>query len=197
MIFFYGFLAGVFANQVFGMLTRLLPPTWVRYQVKVGKFYKSEELDLWTWILAIRIEPPRWKRALVEPYIDYLEGTLTLNRDTEKAVDGKCVKGDVTDPLLRADGAMTVFMLVFSGVGSTGCLGDNTMLRLQGGKHTVSIGVLRSVDQNITAEMEFPIIVEGGKPVLDASLIGKYPGLIKWKDMPSKHIALATVGRPG
>ncbi|MCH7625194.1 MAG: hypothetical protein IIC83_04655 [Chloroflexi bacterium] len=62
-----GFLAGFLANTVFGMITRLLPPSWVRYHVSVVDVQMASDLTGHTYTVSVVIQTPKLLRALMEP----------------------------------------------------------------------------------------------------------------------------------
>ena len=165
MVFWLGFLAGLFANWMFGMITRLLPATYVRFRVQIEKdIDKEEELGFQNrWVL-VRIEPPQLKRALMEPLREYLRVQLKL--DKEEWVYGKWVEGDINTYQLRTDGAMTALALVFSCSNQGVYLCDNLSNPIEEGKHVLYVRVIRTLDKNIAAEKEIHFAVNSSRLIL-------------------------------
>ena len=94
MEFAIGFLAGVVANTVFGMVTRLLPPTWVRYHVGVTDVQMMSELVGHVYTASVVIQTPKFRRALMEPLREYLEVYCSL--DGRGRQQAKWSEGDVS-----------------------------------------------------------------------------------------------------
>ena len=53
--FIIGFIAGFFANWIFGIITRLLPATWVRYSVHLGEVEEKRDLVGSTQVVPVTI----------------------------------------------------------------------------------------------------------------------------------------------
>jgi hypothetical protein len=70
--FVIGFLAGFFANWIFGMLSRVTPSTWVRFEVRFQQPKKEVDLAGESWLVPVTIYPPRWRRILKAPLQEYL-----------------------------------------------------------------------------------------------------------------------------
>ena len=145
--FLLGLIAGFFANWLFGMAARLLPPTWIRYRVQIeGCGELDEGLGFKSYVGHILIEPPRWKRILREPLNEYIIPLIRLDsgeiQHRTRWVDG--VDGQ-TQALLN--GATTRDVLLFTLYGNNVYLKDDYPERaLKRGNHVLTLVVRRTVD---------------------------------------------------
>ena len=158
MAFLFGFLAGVLANQVFGMATRLLPAKWVRYNISIDSC-----AGLGGHCVAnVVIEPPRWRRALMEPLNEHVIAvTLLDDRDyTERAlwIDGY----DKRDTMLVNGGARLeaqLFDMTADGVYYSDHYPEG---KLDDGPHDLNLVIRRVMDGLDADEVDIKIDVTGG-----------------------------------
>ena len=163
--FWIGFIAGFFANWVFAMVGRLLPPTWVRYEVTIGLAKLNSSQIGEEWMVSVRISPPRWKKALMDALVEYLIVDVQING---KLYQSKWATGDLSEVRLRADGAMTVdcFMLSRLGHGGNWCIADQysePSLMLSTMPSEVAIRITRSLDKTVADEKVFSAINVNGQ----------------------------------
>ena len=155
-----GFIAGFIANWVFAMITRLLPPTWVRYEVRIGEPRKNVSSVGEEWMSPVTIIPPRWKRALMEPLKEYLIAHVRFDNSGSWYIS-KWATGDFSDSRLRADGGMTVHVFLLSRLGHGGFWGvtdsyGETKLKVV--PKITSVRIVRSLDNSIAKEEEFTVL---------------------------------------
>jgi hypothetical protein len=151
--FLLGFIAGIFANQVFAMLSRLLPDKWVRYGVLIGELEKQNTLGV-IWISQITLtSPSRWRRALMLPLIEYLIAEVRFNNG--EWIKTRWQTGDVNIAMLRADGLMTIPVVILTYSGSQSYLGDNIQTNLITDSGIIELRIIRSVDKQEAAIKRF------------------------------------------
>ena len=146
------------------MLTRLLPATWVRYRVHIAKLDREEELGWGNWIVTVHIQPPKWKRALMEPLREYLLVQMKLSKGDW--LPSKWIEGDVNTFRLLADGAMSVAALVFTDNTSSIYLADNYPTKnplVQDGGYDMWVRVIRSLDGTVADEVGISAIKLHGR----------------------------------
>ena len=169
--FVIGFLAGFFANWVFGLLSRVIPSTWVRFDVHFQYPKKDVGLAGESWLVPVTISPPRWRRILMPPLQEYM--LVDVQIDDMKWVRSKWVKGDLSETMLRADAAMTVPCTVLSRLGHSGFwhiedyAGERDYV-LEETPKNVRLRVLCSLDNRIANETVLVVKQDGGDLVLNA-----------------------------
>jgi hypothetical protein len=156
--FWAGFFAGFFANLVFGMLTRLLPAKWVRYQVHIEKLDRVEDMHLVNWLVTVRIQPPSWRRILMEPLREYLLVEAKLGNGAW--LPSKWAEGDINVSRLLADAAMSVPAFVFIEKETEIYLADSYPENpiVQDGGYDVWVRVIRSLDGSVADEVGIAVI---------------------------------------
>lgn len=173
--FAIGFVSGVVAIGVAGIVARLLPDTWVRFRVRIGDPAPDEELVAVTWSVPIEIRSPRWRRALMPPLAEYL--LVEVKIDEGVWVRSSWDKGDMSESMLRADAAMSVPVVVLTKSATNGSLyaADKFMeTKYQiTVLHEIRVRVLRRVDMTVGDEVVIPVsVAEGvlslGKPKREA-----------------------------
>ncbi len=165
--FWIGFAAGVLANQVFAMLVRLLPATWVRYKVILGKPYNDSKGVGECWVVPISIIPPRWKRAIMEPLIEYLLVEVLIDGEW---YESKWIVGDVNEIRLRGDGAMTVSSYLFHRMGHVGNwiiadepTDDDSIIPLSAIPKSIKVRVYYSLDNKTADEKSYQVCSKSGE----------------------------------
>jgi hypothetical protein len=169
--FVIGFLAGFFANWVFGLLSRVIPSTWVRFEVHFQHPKKDVDLAGESWLVPVTIFPPRWRRILMPPLQEYM--LVDVQIDDMKWVRSKWIKGDLSETMLRADAAMTVPCTVLSRLGHSGSwyIADYAAEQdylLEETPKNVRLRVLCSLDNRIANETVLVVKQDGGELVLNA-----------------------------
>jgi hypothetical protein len=145
--FLLGLIAGFFANWLFGMAARLLPPTWIRYRVQIeGCAELDEGMGFKYYVGHVRIEQPRWKRILREPLSEYiialirLDGSKFQHRTT-------WLNGDDKKTQALLNGATTLDVLLFTLYGNNVYLKDDYPEHaLSRSNHVLTLVVRRTVD---------------------------------------------------
>ena len=153
-----GFLSGFFASLVFFILIRLLPARWVRYQVSFGELSKEEGLGPQQWLLTIRLDPPKWKRILMDPLRECLLVQVRLGRTDW--LQSKWVEGDINILRLTADAAMSVPALVFTEQNGVIHIADSypNYPISQDGSYDIWVRIIRNVDNSVAGEVGIAVV---------------------------------------
>jgi len=153
-----GFISGLFATAVFFILIRLLPATWVRYQVRFGRLLKEEGLPPQQWVLTVRLDPPRWKRIFMDPLREHL--LVQVKFGNNDWVQSKWVGGDLNSFSLTADATMAVPALVFVEQNGTIFLADSYPEHpiIQDGSYDIWVRIVRDADDSVAGEIGIALI---------------------------------------
>ncbi len=161
-----GFLSGFIASLAFFLLIRLLPARWVRYQVSFGELIKEGGVGPQQWLLTVRLDPPKWKRILMDPLRESLLVQVRLGR--AEWLQSKWVEGDINILRLAADATMSVPALVFTE--SSGVIyiadsyPDNPIS--QDGSYDIWVRIIRNVDNSGAGEIGTDLAKETADLVL-------------------------------
>ncbi|MBI4339803.1 MAG: hypothetical protein HY680_07600 [Chloroflexi bacterium] len=148
MVFLLGFLSGIVANQVFGMITRALPQTWVRWRVELtGAGYSDELMGFTQVVVHVEVTPPVWwKRLLMEPMSEYLVMMASLDGN-RKGQRVPWTEGDAMSYLFRIDAPILRWAQILS------CTQNGVFLcdrypqdRVPDGEHRLQLVVNRAGD---------------------------------------------------
>lgn len=153
-----GFLSGFFASAVFFILIRTLPAKWVRYQISFGKLYKESGIGPHQWLLTVRLNPPRWKRIIMDPLRESL--LVQIRQGKNGWLQSKWVEGDVNTFRLIADAAMSVPAIVFVEQNGSIYLADSYPENqiIQDGSYDIWVRIIRDVDDKIAGETSIAVI---------------------------------------
>ena len=153
-----GFIAGLLVNWVFGMISRLLPPTWSRYSLHFGEVEKKQDFTCFTQVIQVTVSPPRWKHILMEPMREYL--VIEVRIDNGIWIQSTWDEGDIGIYRLRADAAMSVYGIVLTTAsGGSGYLADKFLepeYKIKDCPHKIGVRIVRSMDKEIAAETVVP-----------------------------------------
>lgn len=157
-----GFIAGLAVNWVFGMISRLLPPTSVRYAVHLGGVEEKQNLSSFTQVIQVAVSPPRWKRILMEPIREYL--VIEVRIDSSMWIQSKWDEGDNGIYRLRADAAMAVYGIVLTtSPDGRVYLADKFLepkYEIKDYPHKIGVRIVRSIDKEIAAEAIVPYPIQ-------------------------------------
>jgi hypothetical protein len=117
-----------------------------------------------SWLVPIIILPPRWKKAIMNPLIEYLEADVQI-QGNNKRIQSKWIVGDVSEIRLRADGAMTIYCYALSRLGHSGdwYIADQAGeegFKLSTIPSKISLRVTYSVDSKIAADKTFKTVLK-------------------------------------
>lgn len=161
-----GIATGIIANQVFGMICRLLPATWVRYPVQIEDAYQQRDLAGTTVMDPVRIGPPGKPRALMEPLKEDL--AVRMRCDGGSWVQGVWVQGDISVSYLTVDRStrIPIVLLRIGNSNDTTFISDRypeSNYRIVGeGKHLLEVQIIRVIDQSIAAAKAFTLRQQAG-----------------------------------
>lgn len=153
-----GALAGLFAAWVFFIVMRLLPAKWVRYQVSFGETSKEVGLEPLQWLLTVHLDPPKWKRIIMDPLCERLLVQVKLGQNDW--LQSKWVEGDTNVFNLTADSAMSVLALIFTEQNGIIYIADyypNNEI-VQDGSYDFRVRIIRNRDNSVAAECGIAVI---------------------------------------
>lgn len=153
-----GVLSGSIVAAVFLILIRMLPAKWVRYQVSFGERHKESGIGPHQWLLTVRLNPPRWKRILMDPLRESL--LVQIRRGKSDWGQSKWVEGDVNTFRLIADAAMSVPAVVFVEQNGAIYIADSYPEGpiIQDGSYDIWVRIVRDVDDTIAREIGIAVI---------------------------------------
>ena len=162
-----GILVGILANQVFAMLTKLLPATLTRYPIEILGTKTDKDLAGSTIMARVGIGPPGKSRIFSDPLVEDL--AIKVRRDNGAWIDSGWMIGDVGESYFTAN-RTTVALAVLVQIDST-----NTSIYLSNryleseyiisgdGEYKLGIQVVRVRDEKIATEKNFYITIRNNK----------------------------------
>ena len=164
--FWVGFFAGFAANWIFYAIGRLLPSTWVRYKVFIDNPHLDSNSAGETWYGSVIISPPKWRKFLFPPLIEYADAEVKYNR-RNKWYKTKWETGDWSEAQLRLDGARRLSCPLISRLGHAAdwYIADQTMeepYRLTSTPKKITLRIKYSLDAAVAAERVFSVTKKRG-----------------------------------
>jgi hypothetical protein len=163
-----GVIVGILANQVFTMLTKLLPATLTRYPIEILEIRTDKDLVGSTITAKIGIGPPSKSRIFSDPLIEDL--AIKLKYDNSEWVDSVWMTGESGGDIYFTANRTTITFAVLVQINSDGtCVYiANRYLEREytitgDGKHKLIMQVIRVRDEKLASEKEFLLTITNSK----------------------------------
>jgi hypothetical protein len=153
--FVLGFLSGIFANQVFGMLTRLFQ---ARFEVSIGNPIDKPDGRDTLWIVPVRFQLKGLKKILMEPVKERFIAKVKL--DSSSPIWGKWLVGDINANTCLVNGPDVIPALLVSTFSGKVRLLDDLEPSLDNGLHYLELEIYRLWDNSLVTHKRFEIHIE-------------------------------------